>query len=387
MKSRVLASAVAGVAAFSAAATATAAPVTVDVRVEGPTTTLLEQRVTVDTRTFKFTDGAQSYTCDGTGPNGTTTTPSPTRNGALAEAAERGGVELLGSFGAFGPSFTRINGEPVAYDAATGKYLVEYKNGIASQFGGCADPIATGDDVLFAYGDGTEPLLRLSGTATVTPGAAATLTVRDQATQQPVAGATVAGAVSGADGTVTTAPLTRRGLQTFKATKAGAIRSNAVTVCVTDGHDGFCGSATPGTPAAPAAATSPVLRDVVAAFGQLGTVRDDRRYAAGHGPRTLAGTVGADPAGLRDVRLRLSRTSGGTCSRYDGARERFVRTRACGIRHARTFAVGTSQAFSYLLPARLTRGRYVLDVVVRDRAGNQTQDFEPGRNRAVFHVG
>ena len=104
MKSMTIAGAIAGLVAFGAAGSATAAPVTVDLRVEGPTRTLVEQKVTLDVRAFKFSDSAQTYQCDGAGSSGTTTTPSPTRNGALAEAAERGRFELLGSFGSVRPS-------------------------------------------------------------------------------------------------------------------------------------------------------------------------------------------------------------------------------------------------------------------------------------------
>ena len=39
----------------------------------------------------------------------------------------------------------------------------------------------------------------------------------------------------------------------------------------------------------------------------------------------------------------------------------------------RTFAIGTAQDFSYLLPRRLGAGRYVLDVFAVDGAGNRGQ--------------
>ncbi len=343
-----------------------------------------------------------TYQCDGTGSAGTTTTPSPTRPGALAEAAERGGFELLGSFGQFGASFTRINGESVGFDAATNRFLVEYKNGKLSEFGGCAETIATGDDVLFAYGSGADPALRLAGPATVRPGESATLTVTNQADGMGVAGAAVAGQSSAADGRITTSPLAQRGPQSFKATKAGAIRSNAVSVCVTDGADGFCNTTRPGTPGAPSPATplpsgqapsgqapgpGPSIvtaPDTKAASGRIGSIKDGRRFARGRGPRTLAGTV--DPEAIKDVRVRLSRTKGRRCSYYDGTRERFVATRRCGVKNARTFSVGANATFSYLLPAALPPGRYVLDVVVLDRAGNQTKAYLRGRNRVVFLV-
>ncbi len=397
MKSTILAGVLAGLVALIATSTATAAPVTVDLRVEGPTRRLVEQKVTVDVRTFKFSNSATTYQCDGTGSSGTGATPLPTRNVALAEAAERGGFELLGSFGQFGASFTRINGESVGFDAATNRFLVEYKNGTPSQFGGCAETIATGDDVLFAYGSGADPALRLAGPATVRPGESATLTVTNQADGMGVAGAAVAGQSSAADGRITTSPLAQRGPQSFKATKSGAIRSNAVSVCVTDGADGFCNTTRPGTPGAPSPATplpsgqapgpGPSIvtaPDTKAASGRIGSIKDGRRFARGRGPRTLAGTV--DPEAIKDVRVRLARTSGRRCSYYSGTRERFVAARRCGVKNARTFSVGANVTLSYLLPAALPPGRYVLDVVVLDRAGNQTKSYRRGRNRVVFFV-
>jgi hypothetical protein len=389
MKSTTIAGVVAGLVAFVAAPSALAAPVTVDLRVEGPTRTLVEQKVTVDVRPFKFSDSDQTYKCDGTGSNGSAATPSPTRGGALTEAAAVSGFELTGTFSAMyeSPTIERIAGEAIPPYSQDQKFLAEYKNGVGSGFGACGDPIAEGDDVLFAYADGSEQLLRLAGPATVKPGETATLTVTDQANATPVSGAAVGGRTSTADGRITTAPLTQRGPQSFKASKAGAIRSNAVAVCVTDGADGFCGTTVPGT--APAAGTpgptTTVAPDKAAAFAKIGSLTEGKRFE-GRGPRTLAGKVDVDAAGLKDVRLRLSRTDGKRCTRYDGTRERFVTTRKCGVKNARTFSVGSDATFSYLLPSALPRGRYVLDVIVIDRAGNQTATYQRGRNRVVFFV-
>lgn len=393
MNPRTLAGAIAGTVALAAPTVAVAAPVTVDLRVEGPTRTLIEQKVTVDVRKFKFSNSPQTYECDGTSSTGgSSPTPAPVRNGALAEAAERGGLELTGSFGQFGATFERINGEGVAFNPDTNEFLGEYENGAFAQVGGCADTIVDGDDVLYAYGTGSEQLLELAGPATVKPGEAATFTVTDQAGGAAVASASVGGATTGSDGRARTAALTQRGPQTFKATKSGTIRSNAVTVCVTDGADGFCGTTKPGQPAAapaPAPGPAPMLPvlDTFAAFGKIGSIREGRRFARGRGPRTLAGTVDLEASGLRDVRVRLSRKSGRTCSYFDATRERFVTTRRCGIRNARTFSVGANARFSYLLPSALPAGRYVLDVVVLDRAKNQTLTYQRGRNRVVFTVG
>jgi hypothetical protein len=83
------------------------------------------------------------------------------------------------------------------------------------------------------------------------------------------------------------------------------------------------------------------------------------------------------------VSLRLRRSYRGRCYGFDGASVRFVRSR-CG--QGSFFKVSKSSAFSYLLPAALARGRYVLDVQATDAAGNKTS-LARGSSRIVFYVG
>ena len=49
------------------------------------------------------------------------------------------------------------------------------------------------------------------------------------------------------------------------------------------------------------------------------------------------------------------------------------------------FRIGDRQDWSYLLPRRLGPGRYVLDAVAIDKAGNR-EALARGRNRVVFFV-
>ena len=63
---------------------AMAAPVTVNLRVEGKTATHYEAPVTVDVRTVDGNDGSGAHTCDTTLSGGTS---SPTAGGALATAS------------------------------------------------------------------------------------------------------------------------------------------------------------------------------------------------------------------------------------------------------------------------------------------------------------
>jgi hypothetical protein len=73
----------------------------------------------------------------------------------------------------------------------------------------------------------------------------------------------------------------------------------------------------------------------------------------------------------------------GRCTWWSGRRERFV-GRSC--RKAFFFAIGDAAEWSYLLPHRLPRGRYVLDVKAFDRARNREESFVKGRNRVAFRV-
>lgn len=369
-------------------APALAAPATVKVRVEGPTRTLIETTVATDTRTFRFTGGTTEYKCDSTesGPPGAT--PSPTRNVALMVAGEQTGTPVLGSFGEFGASFTSIGGESVAFDAGSGAFLAEFKNGVSSNFGGCGDPITSGDEVLYGYGAFDAAALKLTGPATVAPGAAVPVKVTDGGTAAPIAGAAVGTATTAADGTATVGPFTARGPQpALKATKSGAIRSNALVVCVTDGTDGFCGSGVPAPPATPCVHSGNDGRcgtpDQTPALGQIKGVREQQKFAKGKGPRTLTGTAGAD---VKDVRIRLTKSVGPRGFGYDAKAERFARLARYGANGGKYFSVGDKATWSYLLPAKLDKGRYVLDVRVTDKAGNVDGRLDRGRSRIVFFV-
>lgn len=364
----------AGISLLAVAPVASAAPVTVNVRVEGPTSTLFEGAVTTDVRTFHFTGDATEHQCDGTAATGgTSPAPAPVRNGALLTGLEAAGIPVHGSFSQYGASFSDIGGVNVSYDAGTSKYLAEYFNGTTSMLGGCSEVIKDGDDVLYAYATGSEPALKLTAPAAVKPGATATLTVTDAATGAPVAGAQVGGATSGADGTVTAGPYTGTGPQApLKAEKAGAIRSNAARVCVSTGSDGLCGTVKP---------------KLIAPLSHLAGVTDGQRFAHGKGPREFHGTAEGGRAPIRTIKLRLTRTDRGACSYFSVARERFVKAKRCGAANAVFQQIATTADWSYQLPSRLPRGRYVLDVRAVNTAGDYDAKLVRNRNRVVLTVG
>ena len=159
------------------------------------------------------------------------------------------------------------------------------------------------------------------------------------------------------------------GSVTLKADKPGLVRSAAEKVAVS----------APGQPVTPAA---PIARDTAAPVGRIRGIRSGQRFKRRKAPRTLRGTVSPDPSGLQAVKLSLTRSSRGRCQLYSPTLERFRNSR-CGRRV--NFSIGDRQDWSYLLPKRLGKGRYVLDVIAIDKLGNR-DSITRGRNRVVFHV-
>jgi hypothetical protein len=380
---------VAVVLALLPAAPAGAAPVTVNLRVEGATRTLFEGPVATDVRPFQFSGDPNTYECDGMSPAGSSTTPVPTRGAAITAAAQAGQLSMTGTFSTmFGsPTFETVDGENVAFDASTSKYLAEFKNGALSPTGACGDPLSNGDDVLFAYGTSSETVLKLSGPSTAAPGTPVVLHVTNRADGSPVAGAVVAGSTSAADGAVTVGPFGTAGEQDLKATKDGAIRSNRLSVCVTTGSDGACGTS---VSAAGCVTTGDDgncgTKDKRAPRGKIESIREGQHFAKGKGPRALKGIVSADPSGIADVRLRLTRNDHGHCHTFDGRGERLVKLERCGAKRGKWFSAGDREQWSYLLPSRLGRGRWVLDLQARDKAGNVDTLLQRTRTRVVFTV-
>jgi hypothetical protein len=162
--------------------------------------------------------------------------------------------------------------------------------------------------------------------------------------------------------------------------------------CATNGHDGFCGSSAQqaGSPPAPCHTNGRDgfcgTADKFPAYGWLLGITEGKKYKKGQGPRQLAGRIEDDASGLADVRIRLTRTIGTRCATYDGRSEKFKAMKKCGAKHGTWFSVGAKTDWTYLLPARLGRGRYVVDQQVVDKAGNKTTQLARGTSRVVFTV-
>jgi hypothetical protein len=340
-------------------APATLAGPTVTVRVEGAASTLLERtRVTL--------------------PD----TPPPVASCPVHTAAAAIEVATGGNWDR--NAFTEtILGETHAF--ADSDYWAEWLDrGSGYKRGGgiCTDVLAEGEEVLMLVDRSPPPTfaptvfpLDLEGVpAEASRGGAITVTVVEyrsatggtgEGERTPVAGATVtagaATATTGPDGRATLT-MSQTGAIAVKAARAGNAPSAAERVNVVEGV----------TPAAP----GPAVHDTTGPRARIAGIRRGQRFA--RGPRELRGTVDADPSGIRAVKLRLSRKLGRACWYFSGSRERFLRRR-CGTRHA--FKVGEDASWSYLLPARLRRGRYVLDAYAIDRAGNRGAS-----TRVVFRV-
>jgi hypothetical protein len=375
-----------------------AAPADVDVRVEADTKTLVERTaIRTATRTVNK-DGVAGHDCAGTSAAGVL---------ELATAGDWGA-----GWSAFGYSVKRIRGE--THDFTTPDFVNLWINNKVADEGVCGmtSELEQGDSVLFfvarcvydpAIGDcSNEPVLPLGLTAPklVQPGVPFDVSAVQYSTKA-VAGATVVDGDVTLDTTngagVATITLSTGGPRTLKATKTGRARSEAEPVRATTGGDELCASATatPRPVAAQQACDSNGhdgrcgTRALSAPTANIRSIADGRRIGRGFGPRELRVGVDPDTSGLLTVKLRLTRTDHGRCSYFSGKSERFVVTGRgrCRASDGLWFAVGDRQQTSYLLPARLPRGRYVLDANAIDKAYNRDDQCRRGANRVVFHVG
>jgi hypothetical protein len=401
MNKHILGLLVGGLALAATASPAMAASVSVEI--EGQTKILAPTTVTTPSSVNK--DGTNS--CDGN-----------TAIGAL-DAATDG--SWSGSYSYNNYTVETLLGESHVF--GSGGYWTFYVNGNYANDGACGIHVQDGDKVLFYAGDDPftdgqggfdEPVL-LTAPATAKPGVPLTVTARNAVTTfdpsftgtthfEPAAGATVQGgtaaATTGADGSaqITVAP----GPYTLVVTN-GNRAPGRVSGCATTGSDGLCGTspiscAIGGVPCGtpPINPPGPCVTngsdgfcgspDKVVANAAITAMSEGKKYKKGAGPRELAGKVANDGSGIADVRLRLTRNDGGKCASYDGKTEKFKALKKCGAAQGVWFSVGAKQEFTYLLPSKLGRGRYVLDVEVTDKAGNTTKSLARGTSRVVFFV-
>ncbi|MDP2712930.1 MAG: hypothetical protein Q8O56_17100 [Solirubrobacteraceae bacterium] len=382
-------------AALAGAGPAAAQPADVTVRVEGTDVTLVPRTVARTDTTPVVKDGNPAHACTGT-----------SAAGALEKAT---GGDWNGTwFDPFGYGVEQIKGESHVFPAPD--YFALWINNRSASEGVCGttSELQQGDAVLFfvdrcisdpvTFLCTNDPVLPLglSAPRSVTPGVPFSVSVVEYAadgTPSPVAAATI----SGADAPATTnaagiavATVGGAGEIALRATKPNRARSASEPVCATTGADGACGTA-----AAPGPGATPCVtdgrdgrcgsRDRTAPRATITGIREQQRFARSRAPRRLTARITEDPSGLHSVKLRLTRTVGPRCSYFSGRSERFRRA-PCGVNRSPWFAIGDRQQVDYLLPQRLPRGRYVLDVNAIDKAYNRDDTRRRGGNRIVFHV-
>src|SRR5439155_21112084 len=171
--------------------------------VVGSSSTLFDGCVTTDDKTLSK-EASGSHPCDGTN-GGANPTAGSTMTTALDDGSLAGGFTWDGtwfdSFQDFG--INRIgpdsNGGPPTFPSWG--YALNYS---PSQIGGCQQRVQGGDDVLLAYDFFSKAhLLKLVGPGSANTGVAIRVTVTDGQNGSPVAGATVCGQTTGADGGAT----------------------------------------------------------------------------------------------------------------------------------------------------------------------------------------
>jgi hypothetical protein len=258
---------------------------------------------------------------------------------------------------------------------------------VNNRYGGglCADHLVTGDQVLMladvsdaSFNPTVFPIALANVPASVNAGTPFSVTVTQFRTTgaigtsipEPAAGVTVtAGGVSATTGADGRALLT---LPTAGTTTIRAVRGSSRSVAQ-------------GIAVVPAgAAVAGVQVDRTAPRARLLSPRNNHTYRrTKFSPRLIHVAVAESGSGVRTVKLRLTRRLGNRCSAFSGRSERFIGAK-CGTGFF--FTVSSKSDFTFLLPEKLPRGHYVLDVGAIDNAFNRDAVGVRGRNRSVFDV-
>ncbi len=351
-------------------------PATVTVRIEGSTETLLPATVVTTTGAPVVKDGTHS--CDGYDAIGALD---------LATHSDWSGQWFDGE----GYTVETLLGE--SHPLSSNPYWGIWFDDAYAKKGVCQQTLRTGDTLLFAPAETPAPSplgIEVPSTATIgVPVTVAVVSYSDaNGEPSPAAGATVVyeGRTVTTDSTGrATIQFAQSGQQSLRATKEHFVRTEA-TICVNaPGRSGCAppsGTAPGGVPTSGAGevagfSTGARPNGAVRLVTTLTSPRSGRTYRHGHGPRLIAGRI-SPASSVSSVSLMLRRSDGHRCYAYDAARGRFRRAR-CGT--AQPFRVSQSASFSYLLPGRLTAGRYVLTVEASE-AGASTHH----NSVVVFYV-
>jgi hypothetical protein len=370
-------------------------PAAVTVRVQGVNGETLLPQTSVTTNTNSIP--VESGSCPGTSAGGALYDATH-GNWTVKYGGE--GVEIDGIEGLTFPSLAEN----------PGVYWAFWLNGEYATLGACDEEVTNGARIVFvaqcyelgAYcpGSPTAPDHFLTMTAptesTVNVGEPVSVTIASRSTEtgQPelslppdVAVSVGSTSVSPGAGGVATLSFPGAGTYTLQAHAPDSVFSDVYTICVHNGNDGNCGTttaggtSTSGSGADVTTSTTAPYKGPYALVAKATGLVDGHVYPRGSSPRVLSGSVSAHTA-ISSVSLELRREYKGRCYAYEGVRERFI-ARRCGA--GSLFKVSTKGSFSYLLPAALPPGRYVLDIKANDVAGNTTT-LARGTSRIVFYV-
>jgi hypothetical protein len=208
------------------------------------------------------------------------------------------------------------------------------------------------------------------------------------------------------------------GVHTLWLTQGGKV-PEVVSVCATDGGDGFCGSPKTTPPDTIPYGDSPCETnghdgrcgtiDTSGPFTTVTNIAHKQAFAKKKAPGRVAGDIANDPASVRDVMLRLTRVSTARvrvktkkrkgkkakpryktvkrCTAWDDKSALFVSAR-CGTKNAKWFAADLDdlvQHFSYSFALRLPPGTYTLETQSHDLDGHP-DDVVVGRTVLTFTV-
>ncbi len=216
---------------LAAPAGASALPVTVNVRVEGATRTIFDGPVVTDGHNLNPPGAGGAHPCDGTN-NGAFPAAGPTATAALDDAARAGGFSWDGSWDTTFSDFlvNRVGTE----SATSSQFWGHFVNGKEATAGGCQTRLRAGDETVWVFDAFSKTaILRLQGPTTATTGTPVSFRVTDTrpAVTAPAAGASVNGALTGANG-IARLTFPAEGIFRVKADRANAVRSNSVRICV-----------------------------------------------------------------------------------------------------------------------------------------------------------
>jgi len=207
-------------------------------RIEGNDTegTIFEGCIVAGPREITTASGG-THNCDGTN-GGANADPGTVPTDQLDAASKLGEGGSFSYDAVYYDSFddffiTRIGASAQTADQFWGILV----NGQFTPTGGCQFEVGTGDETLFAFDAfSKEALLRVTpGYAVAEAGSGSvTVTVTDTLAGDVVAGAGFGGAYTDAEGHATVSVPTAPGCYELKATKTGALRSNAFYLTVVD---------------------------------------------------------------------------------------------------------------------------------------------------------